>query len=126
MLFLRSGINQNIIDEHHNKLVEILHEDLIDEVHEIGRGISQSKGHHGVLVMTIPTPECVLWNIRFSDLQLKITRSKINLAENSCSIHLVKQIFNHWEWVFVFNSGIIQPAVIHTETCGTVSLIHKH
>jgi predicted Zn-dependent protease with MMP-like domain len=36
MLFLVLGLIQDVINEHHNKLVQILHKDL---VHEVGRCI---------------------------------------------------------------------------------------
>jgi hypothetical protein len=39
MLFFRFGENKDIINEYHNKLVEVIHEDLIHEVHEVGGGI---------------------------------------------------------------------------------------
>src|SRR4051812_8362663 len=77
MLLFRFGIDQNIIDEHHKKLVKVLHKDLIHEIHEVSRGIGQPKRHHRVLIVTIPSLKCGLWNIRFSNLQLMITRSKV-------------------------------------------------
>jgi hypothetical protein len=43
MRFFTSLVDQYIIDEHHDKLVQILHEDLVHHVHKVGRCISQSK-----------------------------------------------------------------------------------
>jgi hypothetical protein len=43
MLFFTSLVDQYVIDEHHDKLVQILHEDLVHHVHKVGWCISQSK-----------------------------------------------------------------------------------
>jgi hypothetical protein len=40
MLFFTSRVDQYIIDEHHDKLVQILHENLIHQIHNIGWCIS--------------------------------------------------------------------------------------
>jgi hypothetical protein len=39
VLFLGLRIDQDIVNEDHHKLVEKLHEHLIHEIHEIGKGI---------------------------------------------------------------------------------------
>jgi hypothetical protein len=49
VLFLSLGIDQDVINKHHHKLVEELHEHLVHEIHKIGWGIGQAKGHYGVL-----------------------------------------------------------------------------
>jgi hypothetical protein len=43
VLFFILGEYQDIVDEHYHELVQIFHEYFIHELHEIGRGISQSK-----------------------------------------------------------------------------------
>jgi hypothetical protein len=43
MLFFTSLVDQYIIDEHHDKLVQILYENLVHLIHKIGQCISQSK-----------------------------------------------------------------------------------
>jgi hypothetical protein len=45
VLCFRLGVNQNIVDENHNKLIQVFHEHLIHEVHEIGWGIHESEGY---------------------------------------------------------------------------------
>jgi hypothetical protein len=30
------GINQNVVDEYHDKLIKILHEHLVHQIHEVG------------------------------------------------------------------------------------------
>ena len=63
MLFFILGVDQNIVDENHDELVEVLHEHLVHEIHEIGRGIGQSEGHHGILKKSIPCGEGSLGNV---------------------------------------------------------------
>jgi hypothetical protein len=43
MLLFTSSVDQYIIDEHHNKLVQILHENLVYQIHEVGQCITKSK-----------------------------------------------------------------------------------
>jgi hypothetical protein len=58
MFFLCLGVNQDIIDENHNKLIQVLHKHLIHEIHEIGRGIRKPKAHYGILIKSIPGAKC--------------------------------------------------------------------
>jgi hypothetical protein len=90
VLFLGLGVDQDVIYEHHNKLVEELHEHLVHEIHEIGRGIGQAKGHHGVLKQTVLGGEGGLGYIGLADFQLMISSAEINLGEHFSSIQLVK------------------------------------
>jgi hypothetical protein len=75
MLYFCLGVNQNIVDEDHNKLIQVLHKHLIHEVHEIGWGIRKSKGNHSILLESIPGAEHYLRNIFLSNSQLVISRS---------------------------------------------------
>jgi hypothetical protein len=43
MLFFIVGEYQDIVDEHYHKLVQIFHEYSVHQIHEVGRGIGQSK-----------------------------------------------------------------------------------
>jgi hypothetical protein len=63
MLYFRLRANQNIVDEDHNKLIQVLHKHLIHEVHEIGWCIHKSEGHHDILVESISGAERCLGNI---------------------------------------------------------------
>jgi hypothetical protein len=50
MLFLILRIYKDIIDEHHYKLVKIVHEHTVHQVHEESWHIRQTKGHNCVLI----------------------------------------------------------------------------
>jgi hypothetical protein len=44
MLFFTSSVDQYIIDEHHDKLVQILHENLVHQIHEVGGALVNPNG----------------------------------------------------------------------------------
>jgi hypothetical protein len=39
MFFYTSGVDKDVIDEDNDKLIQLLHEHLVHEVHEVGGGI---------------------------------------------------------------------------------------
>jgi hypothetical protein len=90
MLFLGLGIDQDVVDEHHYKLVEELHEHLIHEIHEVGRGIGQAERHYGVFKQTVASGEGGLGNTGLTDFQLMISSVEINLGEHFGPIQLIK------------------------------------
>jgi hypothetical protein len=46
MVLLVLGINKNVVDENHDKLVKLRHENQIHEIHEVDRGICETKRHN--------------------------------------------------------------------------------
>jgi hypothetical protein len=46
MLFLTLRKHQDVVNEDHNKLVQLFHENRVHQVHEVSRGIGQTKRHH--------------------------------------------------------------------------------
>ena len=125
MLFFILGVDNDVIDEYNHKLLQKLHEYLIHEIHEIGWSIRQTKTHYGVLIQSVTGGESGLRNIRLSDSELVITGPKVDLGEYLSSIHLVKEIFNLGQRILIPDSDVVELAVIHTQTYGTVLLIHK-
>ena len=93
MLLFGLGVDENVVDEHNDKLVQKVHEDLIHEIHEISGGIGQSKRHDVVLIQPISGGKGSFWNVGGLDFQLMISSSKIYLGENSGSGELIKQVF---------------------------------
>jgi hypothetical protein len=80
VFFFILRVDQYVIDEHHDKLVQILYKVLVHEIYIVGRGFSHSKMHHCLLVRTIPQNESRPWKVTFLYLQLILFRSKINLG----------------------------------------------
>jgi hypothetical protein len=73
MFFLTPREYQNIINEYDNKLIEILHEYLVHQVHEVRWSVGQDKRHHSELIPPISICECCFWYILNSDFQLMVT-----------------------------------------------------
>jgi hypothetical protein len=90
VFFFTLGVKQYVIDEHHDKLVRILHKDLVHHIHIVGWGFCQSKIHHRILVQTIPRNEGSPRKVTLSFLRLILSRLKINFREHTRTIELTK------------------------------------
>jgi hypothetical protein len=73
MLFFTLGIDQDVINEDHNKLVQLRHEHRVHQVHEMCRSIDESKRHNQIFVQPIPAREGSLRDIFQMNLDLMIT-----------------------------------------------------
>jgi hypothetical protein len=79
MLFLTFRKDQDVIYEDHDKLVQLFHENWVHQVHEVSGGIGQTIRYHQILIKTVSGGESNLWDIFFTDLDLMIARTKVNL-----------------------------------------------
>jgi hypothetical protein len=125
MLLLVFGIDKDIIDEDHYEFVEIHHKHEVHEVHEVGWGICETKGHHQELVDTITSGESSFRNVTRSDFDLMITRTEIDLGENSSSSQLIKKKIDSGKRIFVLDGHRIERSVIHTQPQATIFLFNK-
>jgi hypothetical protein len=73
MLLFALGVDQDVINEDHDKLVQLQHEYGVHQIHEMCRSIGESKRHNQILVQPIPGGESSLRNIFRMDLDLMIT-----------------------------------------------------
>jgi hypothetical protein len=73
MLFFTLGIDQDVINEDHDKLVKLRHEYGVHQVHETCRSIGESKQHNQILVQPVPSGEGSLRDIFRTDFDLMIT-----------------------------------------------------
>ena len=67
MLFFCLGKDQNIINKDHHGDIQIVHENLVHQVHEESWGISQAERHDRVLIQLVLVGECRLWYILGTD-----------------------------------------------------------
>jgi hypothetical protein len=72
MLFLTLRKDQDVVNEDHDKLVQLFHENRVHQLHEVSGGIGQTKRHHQILINTVSGGENSLWDIFFTDLDLMI------------------------------------------------------
>jgi hypothetical protein len=91
MFFFSPGVGQNVINEYHDKLIQLRHEHGIHQVHEMYRSIGESKRHNQILIQPVPGGECGSRNVLRTDLDLMITRTKIDLGEDFSTGKLIKQ-----------------------------------
>jgi hypothetical protein len=85
-MFIHSlQIYNNVINEYHDKLVQLWHEDKVHEIHEVCRHIHQPKRHHKILIETISCRERRLGYVFSTNLDLVIAGAEINLGEHLCS-----------------------------------------
>jgi hypothetical protein len=103
MLFLTFRRDQDVIYEDHDKLVQLIHENRVHQVHEVRGGVGQTKRHYQILIHTISGGESSLWDIFFTDLDFMIARMKVNLREDLCSNQLIEQEINAGQWILVLH-----------------------
>jgi hypothetical protein len=63
ILFFTLGIDQDVINEDHDKLVQLWHKRGVHQVHEMCRSIGESKRHNQIFVQPVPDREDSLRNI---------------------------------------------------------------
>jgi hypothetical protein len=80
---------QNVINEHHDKLVQLWHENWVNKVHVVCWCICQSKCHDKIFIETISCFEGCLGYIFSTNLNLVISGVEINFGEH---LRLVDQI----------------------------------
>jgi hypothetical protein len=120
MFFLAFGIDENIIDKDHDKFVELRHKHGVHEVHEVGWGIRETKGHYQELVKTITSGEGGFRNVTRSNFDLMITRTKVNLREDFGSSQLIKKNIDSGKRIFVRDGDCIERSVIYTHPQATI------
>jgi hypothetical protein len=114
MLFFTLEIDQDVINEDHDKLVQLRHEYKVHQVHEMCMSIGESKRHNQILVQPIPGGEGSLRDIFRMDLDLMIARTEINFEKDSCTGKLIKENVDAGQWIFVLASDGIQRSVVNT------------
>jgi hypothetical protein len=72
--------------------------------------IGESKRHNQVLIQPVPGRECSLRNVFWTDLDLMITRMKIDLSTGK----LIKENVDAGQMIFVLDRDSIQKPVINT------------
>jgi dynactin complex subunit len=114
MLFFILRVDQDIINEHHDKLVQLWHEYEVHQVHQMCRSIGESKRHNQILIQSVPGRECSLRNVFWTDLDLMITRPNVDLGEDLTTGKLIKKNVDAGQRIFVLDSNGIQGSIINT------------
>jgi hypothetical protein len=114
MLFFTLRIDQDVVNEDNDKLVQLRHEYRVHQVHEMCRNIGESKWHNKILIQPVPGGETGLRNIFWADLDLMITRMKIDLGKDFCTGKLIKKNIDVGQCILVLDSDGIQRPVVNT------------
>jgi hypothetical protein len=78
------------------------------------RSISEFKRYNQILIQLIPDGEGSLRNIFRVDLDLMITRTKINLGKDFNTSKLIEKDVDAMQWIFVLDGDGIPRPVINT------------
>jgi hypothetical protein len=113
MFFLILGIDQDVAIEDNNKLVQLRHEYEDHQVHEMCRSIGESKRYNQILIQPVPGRESRLRNIFWTDLDLMIIQTKIDLGKDSCTNKLIKENVDTGQWILVLDRDDIQRPVVN-------------
>jgi hypothetical protein len=114
MLFFILGVDQDAINEDNDKLVQLRHEYGVYQVHEMCRSIGEPKRHNQILIQPVPGGEGNLRNIFRTDLDLMITRTKIDPRKDFCNSKLIEQNVDAGQWILVLDHDGIQRPVVNT------------
>jgi hypothetical protein len=114
MLLFTLGIDQDVINEDHDKLVQLRLEYRVHQVYEMCRSIGESKRHNQILVQPVPGGEGSLRDIFQTDLDLMITRTEIDLGKDFSTGKLTKKNVDPGQWIFVLDRDGIQRSVATT------------
>jgi hypothetical protein len=79
MLFFILGVDQDVINKDHDKLVQLQHEYRVHQVHEMCRSIGEFQRHNQILIQPIPGGEGSLRDVFQTDLDLMVTLMEIDL-----------------------------------------------
>jgi hypothetical protein len=91
MLLFTLGIDQNVVNEDHDKLAQLRHEYEVHRVHEMCWSSGESERHSQILVQLIPGREDSLRNIFRMDLDLMITQTEIDLGKDFSTDKLINE-----------------------------------
>jgi hypothetical protein len=125
MFFLVFGIDEDIIDKDHYEFVELRHKHGVHEVHKVGWGICETKGHYQELLKTITSGESGFRNVTRSNFDLMIAKTKVDLGENLGSSQLIKKNIDSGKRIFVLDGDDIERPVIHTHSQATIFLFDE-
>jgi hypothetical protein len=125
VFFLAFGIDENIIDKDYDEFIELRHEHGVHGVHEVGWGICESERHCQELVKTITSGKSGFRNVARSNLDLVITRTKVNLRDDFGTSQLIKKNIDSRKRVFVFDGDCIERSVIYAHSQATILLLDK-
>ena len=90
VLFLGFGVNQNVVQVAHDKLIDVRPEHTVHASLESGRGVNQAKAQHGVLKVTKGRAKGRGRDVGVSNADLVVALLQINGAKVSGPTQFIK------------------------------------
>jgi hypothetical protein len=103
MLFFDLGIDQDVINEDNDKRVQLQHEYRVHQEYEMWRSIGELKRCNQILIQPVPNGESDLRNVFRTDLDLVITRTKINHGKDFSTGMLFEKNVDVGQLMFVLD-----------------------
>jgi hypothetical protein len=107
MLFFILGVDVDVVNEDHDKLVQLRYEYGVHQVHEICRSIGESIQHNQILIQPIPGGESSLSDVFQMDLDLMVIWMEIDLRKDLCTGKLIKKDVDVGQRVLVLDGDDI-------------------
>ena len=107
MLLLRLGVDQDVVNKDHNRLIQIGLEYPIHEVHECCWRIRQPKRHHYEFEMPMLRPKRCPRDINLPKSELIVTSAKVYLGVDLRPSQLIKQIINPRSGILILDRNLI-------------------
>src|SRR5882762_3154626 len=117
--------NKNIIKINDDANVSHIRKNIVHEMLESRRCVGQAKGHNQVLECTIVCAEGGKPLVAFSNADVVVTGTKIDLGEYFGRPQLIKKVANKWKQVLVPLSEPIELVVVDTELERPILLLGK-
>ena len=114
VFFLCPGINEDVVNIGHDKLIQVFMESVIHHVLKDRRGIGESEGHDAILEVAISGTEGSLPLISWLDADKVVGTMEVDLSEYHHLPELFNKAGNKRQGVPVLDSDLVQTAVIYT------------
>ena len=97
-------------------------EDMIHEVLEGGRGITQAKGHDQKLTVALISSKGSLGNVFLFHTDLVVARMKIKFSKELGTTQFIQEVINDRNGKFVFNGQFFEGTKVRTHSPRTFFL----
>ena len=115
MILLRLGVDQDVVNKDHKKLIQIGLEYPMHGIHECFWSIRQPERRHCELEMPIPRPKCCLRDISLPNSQLMVTGTKVYLGVDSHPSQLIKQVISPRKWIPILDCDLVQLSIVNEQ-----------
>ena len=125
VLSLNFAVDDNIIQVDQYKLANDIFEHVIHDVLKRTWCIGETKAQYLELKQPEGSGESCLGNVLRLQPDLIVCTLQINAADDRCTLQLIKQLINAWQWIAVLDGLIIETAMVNTHAQVTSLLLDK-